>query len=199
MTYLYWYLSIGVLILAFVYGAHLRTNVKETDSLREMVEALHPERKKLSYRILNNVVAPLLAAILVVAVWPIAVLMKGKELIKEKHYPKIEEKPEFAVEHKHLLEQLTVQEVERREIVTDPFEAVPELPFGHLNAAWKAFLDAHIDGSELWSFSAQWQSDRWRKELKSGYVIVQNGTPGTYFLTVLKDISVERKRQSTSE
>lgn len=191
MTYLYWYLSIGVLILAFVYGAHLRTKEKETDSLRELLEALHPERKTLSYRILNNVVTPVLAAIFVVAVWPIAVFMKAKEMIKKKDGPEVEEEREFAVERKHLLEQLAVQEVERRELVTDPFKAVPELPFGHLNTAWKGFVEAHLEGSELWSFTAEWQSASGRKELRSGYVTVQNGVPRAHFMTSRKVSSSE--------
>ena len=75
-----------------------------------------------------------------------------------------------------------------REIVTDPLQAAPELPFGHLHAAWKEFLKGHADGGELWSFSARWQTTWGRKELRSGYVLVQNGSPGAHFLTVWRDL-----------
>jgi hypothetical protein len=144
------------------------TKEKESESLRELLEAVNPDRKKLSYRILNNVVAPVLAAILVVAVWPVAVYMKVKEMLKKKDGAGVEEEREFAVERQHLLERLTVQEVEKREVVTDPLKAAPELPFGHLNGAWKEFLNGKPDGGELWSFSARWQTTWGRKELRSG-------------------------------
>ena len=188
MIYLYWYLGVGIAVLAVVYGAHRLTKEKESESLRELLEAVNPDRKKLSYRILNNVVAPILAAILVVAVWPVAVYMKAKEMFKKKDDAEVEEEREFAVERQHLLERLTVQEVEKREVVTDPLRAAPELPFGHLNAAWKEFLKGHADGGELWSFSARWQTTWGRKELRSGYVLVQNGSPGAHFLTVWRDL-----------
>lgn len=152
MIYLYWYLGTGVAVLAVVYGAHRLTKEKESESLRELLEAVNPDRKKLSYRILNNIVAPVLAAILVVAVWPVAVYMKIKELLKKKEGAEVEEEREFTVERQHLQERLTVQEIEKREVVTDPLKAVPELPFGHLSAAWKEFLNGHADGGALWSF-----------------------------------------------
>ena len=59
MIYLYGYLGIGIAVLAVVYGAHRLTKEKESESLRELLEAVNPDRKKLSYRILNNVVAPI--------------------------------------------------------------------------------------------------------------------------------------------
>ena len=126
----------------------------ESESFRELLEAVNPDRRKLSYRILNNIVAPVLAAILVVAVWPVAVYMKAKEMFKKKEGTEVEEEREFAVERKDLLERLTVQEVEKREVVTDPLKGAPELPFGHLHAAWKEFLKGQAEGGELWSFSS---------------------------------------------
>ena len=188
MIYLYWYIGVGVAVLAVVYGAHRLTKEKESESLRDLLDTVNPDRKKLSYRILNNVVAPVLAAILVVAVWPVAVYMKAKEMLQKKDGTEIEKEREFAVERQHLQERLTVQEVERREVVTDPLKAVPELPFGHLNAAWQEFLNGHVDGGELWSFSARWQTTWGRKELRSGYVVVRDGAPCAHLLTVWKNI-----------
>ncbi len=135
MIYLYWYLGIGAIVLAVVYGAHYLKKDKESDSLRDLLEAVNPDRKKLSYRILNNIVAPVLAAVLVVAVWPVAIYMKIKEMLQKKESYVSTEEREFAVEREHLLERLTVQEIERREVVTDPLNAAPDLPFGHLHAA----------------------------------------------------------------
>lgn len=199
MIYLYWYLGIGVVVLAVVYGAHHMTKGKESESIRDLLEAVNPDRKKLSYRILNNFVAPVLAAIAVVAVWPVAVFMKAKELFQKKESYVSPEEREFVVEREHLLERLTVQEIERREVVADPLKAAPELPFGHLNAAWQDFLKGHADGAELWSFSARWQTTWGRKELRCGYVVLHDGVPGTHFLTVWKDVSEESEADSSAK
>ncbi len=199
MIYFYWYLGIGVVVLTVVYGAHHLTKEKESDSLRELLEAVNPDRKKLSYRILNNIVAPVLAAMLVIAVWPVAVFMKVKEMFQKKESYVSPEEREFAVEREHLLERLAVQEIERREVVADPLKAVPELPFGHLNAAWQEFLQGKPDDAELWSFSARWQTTWGRKELRSGYVVVKDGAPGAHFLTVWKDIPDETEADGSAK
>lgn len=199
MIYLYWYLGIGVVVLAVVYGAHHLTKEKESDSLRELLEAVNPDRKKLSYRILNNIVAPVLAAMLVIAVWPVAVFMKVKEMFQKKESYMSPEEREFAVEREHLLERLTVQEIERREVVADPLKAAPDSPFGHLNTAWQEFLKGLAEGTELWSFSARWQTTWGRKELRSGYVVVEDGVPGAHFLTVWKDIPDETEADGSAK
>ena len=109
----------------------------------------------------------------------------------------VEKKGEFAVEGQHLLELLTVQEAEKREVVTDPLKAAPELPFGHRNAAWQKLIDGRADGDELWSFSAQWQQMTWgREELRLRYVVVQNEALGAHFLTVWKDLADDRAERA---
>ena len=65
MIYLYWWIAIGIVTLIVVLGSHLLTKKKESDSLRELLDAANPERKKASYRILNNIVAPALGSVLI--------------------------------------------------------------------------------------------------------------------------------------
>jgi hypothetical protein len=101
---------------------------------------VNPDRKKLSYRILNNVVAPVLAAVAVVVVWPVALYMKGKEIFEKGSVSALEEEREFAVERSHLHEASDCSADRGSRAVTDPLGAVPNLPFGHLNAAWKTFI-----------------------------------------------------------
>ena len=189
MIYIYWYLGIGIAVLAIVYAAHSLTKDKAMESLQERVASFNPDRKRLSYRILNNIVGPALAVIFVVIFWPIAVYMKMKMLLSKNGSDKSLEEAEFAVDRQHLRDRLTVSEIEGREVVTDPLGAVPELPFGHLNAAWTNFLENNTEGDELWSFSARWQPKWGRQEIRSGYVIVHDGVPGAYFLTVWREIS----------
>lgn len=133
MIYLYWWIGIGFVTLVVVLGWHLLKKKKESDSLRDLLDAANPERTKISYRILNNIVAPALGSVLIVIAWPVAIYMKGKELFAERDGGSGDTERDFAVEEKHLLERLSVQEIEQREIVEDPLKAVLALPFGHLH------------------------------------------------------------------
>jgi hypothetical protein len=125
--------------------------------------------------------------------------MKVKEMFQKKESYVSPEEREFAVEREHLLERLTVQEIERREVVADPLKAAPDSPFGHLNTAWQEFLKGLAEGTELWSFSARWQTTWGRKELRSGYVVVEDGVPGAHFLTVWKDIPDETEADGSAK
>lgn len=198
MIYLYWYLGIGVSVLVVVFGAHRLTKKDDPKSLSDLLDAVNPDRAKLSYRILNNVVVPALAAVAVVVLWPAAFYMKGKEVFGKKSKSAREEKREFGVQRGHLQEHLTVAQIEAREVVTDPLGAVPDLPFGHLNAAWKAFISSAGAEDELWSFKAPWQTTWGRKEVRSGYVIVRSGAPAAHFLTMRREIEDEPGRTTES-
>lgn len=191
MIYLYWYLGIGAAVLAVVFGAHRLTKKDEPESLHDLLDAVNPDRKKLSYRILNNVVAPVLAAVAVVVVWPAALYMKGKEIFGKRSESAPDDEPEFAVERSHLQERLIDLQIEAREMVTDPLGAVPDLPFGHLNAAWKTFAEGVGADDELWSFTAPWQTTWGRREVRSGYVVVRGGVPAAHFLSMWKEIEDE--------
>ncbi len=188
MIYLYGYLGVGAAVLAIVFGVDRLTKEPASESLREIFDAVNPKRKKLSYRILNKFVAPAIAALAVVVVWPVAVYMRGKKMLskKEASAPKVER--EFAVTREHLHEPLTVPQIEAREAVTDPLGAVPKLPFGHLNAAWKIFIAGVAADDEIWSFTAPWQTTWGRKEIRAGYVVVRGGVPANHFVTLWKDL-----------
>jgi hypothetical protein len=191
VIYLYWYLGIGVVVLAVVFSAHRLTKKDEPESLRDLLDAVNTDRKRLSYRILNDVVAPVLAAVAVVVVWPADVYMKVKEIFGKKSESSLEDAHEFAVECRFLQERLTVPQIEAREVVADPLGAVSDLPFGHLNVAWKAFVERVGADDELWSFTAPWQTKWGRKEVRTGYVVVRGGVPASYFLTMWKEIEDE--------
>ena len=66
MNYLYGWLGAGALTLVVVLGAHLMSAERKSESIQDILEAINPERRKLSYRVLNDVVAPALAGILIV-------------------------------------------------------------------------------------------------------------------------------------
>lgn len=189
MIYLYGYLGIGVVVLVVVHALGLRKSAQEVRSFYEQLESVDPDRAKLSYRILRKVILPIVVSVLVIAGWPLAVCVSARNLLEDSSA--MPPQPGFAVQRSHLLERLTVQEIEGREHVEDPLGAVPQLPFGHLNAAWQRFLAGRTDDAELWSFSARWETTWGHKELRHGYALVRAGAPGAYFMTVLKDIPDE--------
>ena len=82
---------------------------------------------------------------------------------------------------------IAVAHIEDRETVVDPLGAVPQCPFGHLNAAWKNFLSGLQPQDVIWSFRSNWETTWGRKELRAGYVAVRGEVIGTHFLTVWKD------------
>jgi hypothetical protein len=183
VIYLYWYLGVGVTFIAIAWVvARLKKKASESiyDSPFSILDAL--------------MFVP--CFILIVAIWPVLFYMTVEDMFKKKESAEAEEERKFAVEREHLIERLSVQEIEMREIVIDPLKAVPELPFGYLNAVWKEFLNDNTGSDELWSFSAHWQTTYGRKEQRSGYVIVQEGEPGDYFLTVWKIIPDEAEAEA---
>ena len=188
MIYLAWYLAVGVVVLAVIFIAHRLSKKDESQSLSDLLDAVNPERKTLQYRILNNIVAPVVAAVLVVAVWPVAIVMKAKEIFSKKTDTATEEEKKFAVAQGDLLEQLAITEIEQRELVVDPMNAVPDLPFGHLHAAWAKFLEDVGPEGAIWSFSANWTTTWGRKELRAGYVVVRGDSIGPHFLTLWKTL-----------
>lgn len=207
MIYLYFYLGIGAVVLIVVFGTHWLSKTDESDAFFDQLDALDPKRKKLSYRILSDFVVPVLAAVAVVVVWPVAFYMKGKEIFSKKseaeleQYPEysvekdqefaVEKEKEFAVERSQLQERLTVPQIEAREMVMDPLGAVPNAPFGHLNAAWNSFIEGLGTDDDIWSFAATWTTTWGLKEIRSGYISVRDGAPSKYFLTMCKTLDEE--------
>lgn len=132
-------------------------------------------------RFRDSFLFPLFAICLVILGWPYLIYL----FIKDHWFPDppYVEKA-FAVEREHLGKALAVEEIEAIEQVHDPLGAVPDLPFGHLNAAWGEFKADVADGDSVWSFAATWQGDWGGPELRDGYVLVKaDGSFGPYFMT----------------
>ena len=184
MIYLYGYLCVGIAILLPAIRNYVQTEKKETETLRAFLEALHPERKKFSYRFLYYIVTPVLASICLIAFWPVELYIKIRGLFPEKEKIDSVKNHEFAVTRADLLEHLTIQQIEQREMISDPLNAVPALPFGYLHNVWQQFLADQEGPRELWSFSAMRQSNWGEQQIRSGYVVVKDGVPGKFMVTV---------------
>ncbi len=141
----------------------------------------------------GEVAAPLPALVLMAVFWPVVLIVLLSERLGEWKAARQEERSRFRVEPRHLVERLRQEEIEARERVVDPLGAVPSLPFGHLNAAWKAFLASCPEGGELWSFSASWRNPLGKLEMREGYAVARKGVPLAHFLAARKVVTEERE------
>jgi hypothetical protein len=191
------YLALGVLTLAVAGGAHLWHHrhdwrdpnaVTSLTSMTSLMEALYPERKKLWYRVRARLLAPVLTVIAMVLFWPVAWWMRSSELLNERRMARQREEEVFKVKRRHLLERLTVDQIEDREMVQDPLIAVPKLPFGHLNGVWCQVKAAIQPGDELWSFTATWLGEFGSPELRKGYVLWRRCKPVSHVFTACKEL-----------
>ncbi len=198
MIYLTWYAVVGGIVLAVMLIANRMDTKRDSLWVRQVRDELNPERKTLRYRILGNVVAPALASLLVLGVWPVALAMVLKDRLTARAASTSKQETAsagdrgdlfgrervFAVTHGDLRERLTIEDIEGRERVIDPLGAVPELPFGHLNATWKGFVEAAPADSELWSFCAHWQGDWGVDKRIEGYVAVTDQHIGPHLVVI---------------
>lgn len=127
MIYLYWYLGIGAVFLAVIFISHQLTKSSADDRLSELLQAADPRRDRWWWKPLNNVVVPILAAVMVLTVWPIAIYWKAKEMIDARRIKNEEPHKEFAVTNDHLQKQWTAAEIESAETVVDPLDAAPRI------------------------------------------------------------------------
>jgi hypothetical protein len=189
--YLIGYLGFGVVVLIAVFVQHrLGSDPDLLFSKKSILEA-NPGKTKVWLIFASTVLVPVLAVLGIVVLWPLLVAMfvQDRRLLQERR--KFGNYPDFGVQHKDLISKLELAEIETNERVVDPMYAVPDVPFGHLNPAWKAFVQTMTDGDVLWSFRSHWVN-RWKdSELHVGYVWVNGQDLKGHFLTEHRAIESE--------
>jgi hypothetical protein len=192
-----------------VVAAHLANKRKESKFSRDIMKALNPKREAFLYRVLEDVIVPTLAFLMVWLVWPVVFVLKFKDIFNKKSLAVLNEpdldlipnrnsnrnsnsnpnpNPEdleelaFSLNDFELTRQVTIEEVERTNIIQDPMEAVPNIPFGHCNARWVVFKDALQENETLWEFEST------RSELKGvqamwGYAVKRDGRVDRFLTT----------------
>lgn len=180
MIWLWIYLAAGVVFLAVMYGTNFRESQENKTS--QLLESM---RGPLSTKdlLLEKVIAPALAIMLVVLAWPAVLVYAIKARRDEKLEKKRREDAVFRVRSKDLLRQTSVPEVEAVAHILDPMGAVPNLPFGHLHGVWQAFLHQRPPGAALWNFSCDHTSAWGNVTVKEGYVWVLGDERAPWMLT----------------
>ena len=76
------YLGIGVIVLCTMLPAYLRE--RPSKWARLMMEEIQPERRSIRNRLLGDFLAPVLAAVFVVVVWPVALVFIIRDHLKRR-------------------------------------------------------------------------------------------------------------------
>lgn len=174
-------IGIGVLLVMPAINRFLKKRKGEDAEPSSWRSFLESKPSTLGDKFIEWFLAPLVAITLVILGWPFLIYLAFKEHLYPTQ-PYVEKV--FQVEAEHLGNPVEISEIEATQMVFDPLRAVPDLPFGHLNAAWREFIGQMAGGDRLWTFTAQWQSDWGNPELRNGYVIVKPDVDvGAFFMT----------------
>jgi hypothetical protein len=142
------YVAIGACIAI---GGFVINYRPKSDFARAVDDLLHPNRSRIE-KVKEALVIPV-ALLGVTFGWPIFIYMVFEGFwTKFRKVENIESGPKFATQGMYLKEKVSIHLVEAESIYADPLEAVPPIPFGHLNKGWKQFIEKIEDGDELWSF-----------------------------------------------
>ena len=177
------YLAVGLVTSVVMMVSNWHAFHRDPNSLLAMMEQMDPQTHTRWYQFRARVLVPVLTAIAVAAFWPALPWMKFTSWCRECLKERQRRARIFRVLKKHLVERLTIEQAEASEMVTDPLNAVPPLPFGHLNEAWRGLIEQKALDDELWSFAAAWKGEWAQREWREGYVLVRRGRPIHFMLT----------------
>jgi len=125
--------------------------------------------------------------LLIVLIWPVILvgIIGGaiERWIRRRNPINSYIRPKFEITLFHLQEPMSIEEIEIREIVIDPMEAVSEIPFGHLNARWIVFKAGLAKDNNLYKFNAPWSEWKPQADSCEGYVIVEEQKIGSWFVS----------------
>lgn len=172
-----WYVAVGVVLISFTYiKSRLVDAAKKTEEVSgQWLDIPTSTRRKRISTLLELFVG----FVVCVAIWPILVywMVEVKWFTVQHPAP-----PEFKVTREHLREVLSIESIETGARVTDPLGAVPDLPFGHLNAAWEKLKADMQPGDTVATFIAPWEEYGVMWE-RSGYAIVHAGETVNFWVT----------------
>jgi hypothetical protein len=178
LLYLQIYFGVGLVVCSAVVISHVWMKHRQASALTDALKSLNPSRQRFWYRVLEDVVVPGLAFILVWLVWPFALVLKFFEMFKKKeaeaNSERLAKAKVFVLKEEALVREMTVAEIEQANMVIDPMGAAPNLPFGHLHAVWVEFRDGLGVGETVHLFESV-GPNAFRKQLIWGYAVCKEG------------------------
>jgi len=189
------YLLLGVIVLVILRYVGKSRKKEWAEELHDAIEQERRARRSKTDRLVQDVLVPALMYPLCILGWPLLLMYKFWTMYRLKYPAKpppgrekwireiIEEKMRFQLQTNELVQRLSIEEIEATNFIEDPMEAVPRVPFGHLNFAWEEFKKKMLDTDETWSFRTKRLSDDPAVEAVIGYAIVREGVPVERFVT----------------
>lgn len=172
---LYGYITIGLVTAISM----LLTSYRPKSEFAKAIDEALNGKRSWHYKLREAMVIPG-TIVLIMLVWPIALWMLAADRLKNRAL-KEQKNPEeqFAAQQEFLKEKLTIEQIEARELYQDPLRVTPNLPFGHLNAAWEEFKLQLKSDDELWSFEIPKSQPMGLHALPSnaamaGYALIRN-------------------------
>lgn len=115
----------------------------------------------------------------VLLLWPVVLAVLAYETLFKLDQPAPVYR-EWVATLDSLIEHLSLENIELREVYHDPFNAVPPAPFGHLHGAWQHFCQQLQEADQLWSFRIDTRQDEGldygkRYGIVEGYALLRNG------------------------
>ena len=192
MNYFIAYLALGVLTLAAIALDSRIRNSRRASDWSQISDLVLRSHQPWPEAILERLVLPVIAGAAIIAAWPIAIAFasyfyqrkKSAEASSNPH-----ESEDFTVEPSDLIARLTIAQIEETELVYDPLQAVPRLPFGHMNCAWIDFKRQIKAADEIWSFRARWGNYRHPTAVRFGYASKRQGTVVTFFVAKVSPVT----------
>ena len=186
---LYWfaiYLAVGLpmLVLLRLLGA-MRTKLQPAGEMYRAIMADLRSKESRGVR-WTRFAREVLMYPLVLLIWPVAVVAVIQSLCFPSNGQwKPDPEADFNCRRKHLVRVISPEAAEAEARVVDPLRRVPELPFGHLSAGWRALLADKQIGDTLWYFEIPGytpepdespQKHQWSvpRGAKRGYALVQS-------------------------
>ena len=198
MGYLTGYLSLGVLALIAIGADHLVRCRGRAYKRGKLAEQLRRRRQSLLSIVIERVAAPIAVAIGIIVAWPLAAVFAihfFRKRAEASDHVEASRVKAFCVEREHLIEPVTLEDIERRELVFDPLKAVPKKPFGHLNTAWQVFLERVLPTDQLWSFEAPWREYGGATVQRMGYASVRDNQVSAFFIKKAKPFPSNPRQQ----
>ncbi len=179
MTYFLIYLAIGF-TYAFGFMLHQNFTKKENDEIPKL-------NNNSRFKIIKDLFSSCIALTIGTLIWPIMLYFHIDGIINPPY-----KREEFSVKPSDLIKKLNIKQIEQKEIINDPLNSVPPLPFGHLNSEWEEFKGKCLSTKEIWSFKAEYK-DYSNTVIKVGYAAInEENVVLTYFICedYFKDIEL---------
>ncbi len=157
ISWLYVYLSIGATTILFFLGQTYKE--RPSKFIKDMHSALGYGKTLKDH--IQDVLVYSIASIIVVIGWPGFLVWASFKKMRERREQMKDEEPTFICKPEYLIRKVSLIEAEQENMINDPLGLTPQLPFGHLNAAWAQFLGefGFDESAQLWYFEVPTGSD----------------------------------------